>query len=221
MRNKFILSGGQSAKLETAIDRNGGATTDVEWLCAGQNFGAVMSLARGEAELVLKARPVAPVAVINPIVRVNRSVRPIYPDFLNQDHINQPEFIALEKSGPAEFDASRLRQWLHPKQKRGKVHGNIIHAALINKKNLIDSCLGFADLLGIQAKGLEFYRRYFKGKTVFGWRLVVPHLGGSLRVPVLVESDGEVVLCWYWLGSGGGFDVVCPALRFPKQPLSP
>ncbi len=57
MRDKFTLSGGQSAKLEIAIDRNYGSTVDVEWLCSGENFKQVSSLARGEAELIIKPRP--------------------------------------------------------------------------------------------------------------------------------------------------------------------
>ena len=58
MRDKFTLSGGQSAKLEIAIERNKGETTDVEWLCAGDNFGSVIQLARGLAELIIKIKSV-------------------------------------------------------------------------------------------------------------------------------------------------------------------
>lgn len=213
MRDKFTLSGGQSAKIEIAIGRNEGATTDVEWLCAGSNFKSVMSLARGEAELVLKPKPGPSGEVpIDPIVCIDRSVRPMYPNFLNQEYIGKPDFIALEKLGPAKFDASKLRQWLHSKQKKGGVvRGEVIHAELIKKK-LIPSCLGLADLLGIQAKGVEFFRQHFKGKAVFGWRSVVPNRVGDLDVPYLVESDGGMVLLWDSLVYDWG--ATSPALRF-------
>lgn len=151
------------------------------------------------------------VTVIDPIVRIAHAVRPSYPDFLNQEYINTPEFVALEKMGPPEFDASKLRQWLHPRQKKYVIPGTVIHAFLL-KKQMLPSCVGFVDLLGIQVKGLELFRQHFKGKMVFGWRSVVPSHVGRLCVPDLVERGGEVVLGWLWLGSDWYADD--PALRF-------
>lgn len=209
--SEFILGQGLGHELEMAIGRTGGETSDVQWLRTGNNFENVVLLARGRAKLV--QREESERQMVDPIVRVDRSVRPVYPDFLNQKYINKPDFIALENTGPPEFDASKLRQWLHPKQKKGLVRGDIIHAEL-TKKKLIPSCLGFADLLGIQAKGIEFFQQHLKGKTVVGWRSVVPNRGGSLRVPYLVEHGGRVVLDWYWLGFG--WDAAGPAFRFAR-----
>ncbi len=215
--SEFMLGQGLGHELEMAIGRTGGITADVQWLRTGSNFENVRLLARGEAELVLKPKPVvAGAIIIDPIVRVDRSIRPVYPDFLNQEYLKKSEFIALERLGPSEFDASRLRKWWHPKQKKGRVLGDVIHDVLV-KKNLLSSCLGFADLLGIKAKGIEFFRQHFKGQAVFGWRSVVPNRDGYFLVPCLVERGGAVVQRWLWLGHG--FGAAGPALRFAKLDL--
>ncbi|TSC83433.1 MAG: hypothetical protein G01um101417_606 [Parcubacteria group bacterium Gr01-1014_17] len=215
MSNEFILGQALGHELEMAIGRTDGTVTDVHWLRTGSNFENVILLARNRAKLVRleESNPST-----DTVVRVDRSVRPVYPDFLNQEFINTPKFIALEKLGPPEFDASKLHQWLHPKQKKKAVLGNVIHELLLWKQ-LIPSCLGYADLLGIQAKGIVFFRQHFKGKTVFGWRSVVPHRDGDLRVPYLVGIGGGVVLYWDWLGHDWGANY--PALRFASFDLRP
>ena len=42
-------------------------------------------------------------------IHVDRSVRPAYPDWANQKWINSKEFIALEATGPADYDPSSLK----------------------------------------------------------------------------------------------------------------
>ena len=59
MDGQFILTQGAGQKLEFAINRNGGGIDDIEWLSAGDNFKTVMMLARGEAEVAVKAKTVA------------------------------------------------------------------------------------------------------------------------------------------------------------------
>lgn len=178
------------------------------------NFENVILLARGQAKLVRLAENKPP--TIDPIVRIDRSVRPVYLDFLNQEYINTPEFIALEKLGPAEFDASKLRKWWHPQQKKKFVVGDVI-LAFLKEKEMIPSCLGYADLMGIQSKGIEFFRQHFNRQAVFGWRSVVPNRGGGLRVPYLVLRGGRVVRNWRWLGYD--FGAARPALRFARLAL--
>lgn len=211
--SEFILKQAAGQKLEFAVNRNGGGTLEMEWLSEGENFKSVSLLARGKAELVLKPKPLVVEVQIDPIVRVDRSVRPVYPDFLDQEYINKPEFVALEKLGPAEFDASRLRKWLHPKQRNKVVTGDVILAFLTEKK-MLPSCLGFADLLGIQAKGIEFFRQHFASKAGFGWRSVVPGRDGHLLVPCLVGFGGGAVLFWFWLDVD--WVASSPALRFAR-----
>lgn len=140
------------------------------------------------------------------IIRVDRSVRPSYPDWMKD--ILHPE---LELSGPAEFDLSKVEQWLHDGQKGGKwIKGEKLYEHL-KGNDMLDSCFNLADLLAIQTQGLETFRRFFKGKAVFGWKSIVRSRLGSLSVPCLIGGGSEVVLGWDWLDNGwsGSF----PALR--------
>ena len=193
MNSEFVLTQGAGQKLEFAVNRNGGSTTDVDWLSAGENFKSVMLLANGEAELVLKVKPVElkAEAPLDPIIRINRSVQPAYPDWVKE--ALHPE---MEKTSPSEFDAAKLEQWLHDGQKDGKwVKGQVIYEFLKNN-NMLESCLGLADLLAIQARGITFFRQHFADKAVFGWKWVVQDRCGSLNVPYLYEFGGKVVLDW-------------------------
>jgi hypothetical protein len=145
--------------------------------------------------------------VIDPIIRVDRSICPSYPDWMKK--VMHPE---LEKVGPTEYDASALEQWLHDGQKGGKwVEGNKIYQHLKDTDTL-KTCLRLRDLEEIQKKGVAFFRKYFKGKAVFGWAGIVRNRNGHLDVPYLYEVVGKVVLCWVYLDYRWGGDN--PALRF-------
>src|ERR1700722_11534777 len=52
--------------------------------------------------------PPTPEPPLDTIVRVDRSVRPVYPDFVKT--VMHPE---LEKVGPAEYDLATVDLWLH------------------------------------------------------------------------------------------------------------
>jgi len=145
------------------------------------------------------------VAPLHGSVYVDHSIRPIYPDWVKE--VLYPE---LESTGPSEFDAGKLEQWLHEEQKTGYVTGKTIHQYL-KDNDMIKDCLGLRDLEEIQKKGITFFRKYFKGKYVFGWKAVVRDRDGHLRVPCLYESDGVVSLNWRWLGSD--WSSFYPALR--------
>lgn len=210
--SNLMLDVDQAGELKAAFRRGKWTNGEIKQACQGNFLSEVRQVVLGRMVIALaEAKTGAEVVVIDPIVRVDRSIRPVYPDFLNQEYINKPDFIALEKLGPPEFDASRLRKWWHPRQKKKVVTGNVINRFLTEKK-MLPSCLGFADLLGIQAKGIEFLQQHFEGKAVFGWRSVVPGRGGSLRVPYLVGHGGRVVLDWRWFGSA--WDASDRALRF-------
>ncbi|MBI2476403.1 MAG: hypothetical protein HYV67_04150 [Candidatus Taylorbacteria bacterium] len=212
--SNLMLDVDQAGELKAAFRRGGWTNSEIKQACQGRFLSDVRGILLGKARIVtLKTDDTSETVIIDPIVRIDRSVRPVYPDFLDQEYLNKPEFIALEKLGPPEFDASRLRKWWHPKQKRKVIKGTVIHNFLVEKM-MLPSCLGFVELLGIQAKGIEFFHRHFKGQVVFGWRSVVPFCGGDLRAPYLVEDDGEMVLYWRWLG--GDFDATYPALRFAR-----
>ena len=141
------------------------------------------------------------------IIRVDRSVRPTYPDWARI--VMHPE---LENLGPVEFDAAKLELWLHEGQKDGKwVNGQVIYEYLKEKK-MLENCLGLSDLIEIQAKGIDFFRRHFASKAVFAWKSVVRRRRGFLNVPCLYEHGDKVVLHWDWLVDV--WDVINPALRF-------
>ena len=144
---------------------------------------------------------------LDTIIRVDRSVRPSYPDWARL--VMNPE---LENTGPAEYDLATVDQWLHDGQKNGGyMRGQALYDHL-KSNGLLDSCLGLADGMEIKAKGIAVFRKFFKGNAVFLWRSVVRRSDGSLRVPCLYEGGGELVLFWYWLDNywrGNG-----PALRF-------
>jgi hypothetical protein len=201
---EFILGQGPGHKLETAIGRNDGDATHVEWLSSGTNFNSVILLATGQAELVMKLKP-AP-EVLDPIVSVDRTAELVYPDYLK---VLYPE---LRNIGPAEYDGTKLGQFLSPDQMKRRVTGDQIHEHL-KSNNMLESCLGLEDLNAIQKKGIAFFRANFKHKAVFGWRSIVVQLGvGYLRVPCLCEHGGGVVLSWVWLGDN--FSLHDPALHF-------
>ena len=171
----------------------------------------VLLFLRGEAELVIKPKPASvPEVEIDPIIRVDRSIRPSYPHWVKM--VMHPE---LEDKGPAEYDISVVEQWLHDGQKDGKrVKGNEIYDHL-KKTDTLKICLGLRDLEEIQKKGITFFRKHFKGKAVFGWAGIVRDSGGHLLVPDLYEDDDEVVLSWYW--TDGDWDDYRPALRFANS----
>lgn len=131
----------------------------------------------------------------DPIILVDRSIHPQYPDFV--DEAKYPE---LELNGPAEFDVRKLERYLHPKQVDGYVTGNEILAELIAKE-MLKWCLGVTDLQAIQARGVGFFRKHFNGKAVFGWKSVILSHDGRLYVPYLYENGDKVVLGWHQLGN--------------------
>lgn len=145
---------------------------------------------------------------VGEIICVNRKVRPVYPDW-----VDKPMHPELEKVGPADFDMSDVEQWLHDGQKTGVVKGQVIYDHL-KTNDMLKTCFGVQELQTIQGKGIEFFRKHFAGKAVFGWRSVVLHRGGRLYVPCLIEYGFEVKLYWDWLDSDWyDYD---PALRFRK-----
>ena len=211
MNSTFAMSQGAGQKLEFAFQRNDGTTADLDWLSAGDNVKSVSLLARGEAELVIKTKPaLEPEVQIDPIIRVDRSIRPTYPDWVKT--VMHPE---LEPLGPAEYDISQVKQWLHDGQKDGEwIEGNNIYSHL-KETDTLKICLGLRDLEEIQKKDVAFFRKHFGGKLVFGWSGVVRDRLRRLRVPCLDEGGDEVVLDWYWLGSYLGDDN--PALRLASS----
>ena len=149
-----------------------------------------------------------PEPVLDFIVRVDRSVKPSYPDWFKK--LEHPE---LELAGPAEYDLNTVSQWLHDDQKNGSVQGNTIYKHL-QKGDALATCLNLQDGLAIQQKGIAVFRKLFAGKAVFLWGSVVQGRNGDLDVPYLYGSGGKVVVYWVWLDDY--WHSSNPALRFGK-----
>ncbi len=155
--------------------------------------------------------------IMNTIIRVDRSVRPGYPDFLLK--VMDPE---LESAGPAEYDLVNVELWLHDNQKGGKwiTLGEIYN--YLKSNDLLKSCLGLADGIEIQKRGLATFRSLLgnsgKIKSVNLWRSVIEGLGvdqtSNFYVPYLFELDDKIILDWSCLKNGVKGGVA--ALRFPS-----
>lgn len=137
------------------------------------------------------------------IISVNRTTPLPHPEWVK-------DALYDESVGPAEIDPSKAELWLHDDQKTGVVTGTAIHNYLGEKK-MIEGCYGLRELLAIQAKGITYFHKHFKGKVVFGWKGTVRHRDGNLLVPYLYVGGGKVVLRWDWLGRG--WRASSPALR--------
>lgn len=92
----------------------------------------------------------------------------------------------------------RTELWFHEGQKGNRcMRGRVIYAYLQDIR-LMASCVDLAELEAIKAKGIDFFRKHFAGKAIFGWRGIqdgcVPYLD-------LLEDGGKVLLNWRWVGS--------------------
>lgn len=146
-------------------------------------------------------------APLDTIIRVDRSVRPVYPDWAKV--VMHPE---LEAVGPAEYDLAKVELYLHDEQKDGKwMKGTKLYDHL-KETDSLKNCLGLHDALEIQKKGIKVFRKLFGGKAVFCWKSVVRSRDGDLFVPCVCVGGSLVVVSWDWLGHGW-YDVD-PAARF-------
>lgn len=138
----------------------------------------------------------------DPIICVDRSIRPEYPDF-----VKEVKHQDLELAGSAEFDVRKLRSYLHSKQKNGYVVGNEIYEELLAKE-MLEDCLNLSDIRAIQVRGIGFFRKHFAGKHLSAWASVVLFFRGTLHVPYLYENGDEVKLDWAWIDCY--FDSIAP-----------
>lgn len=130
---------------------------------------------------------------IGEIIRIDRKICPVYPDW-----VEKPMHPELEAIGPREYSLGDVEQWLHEKQKTGVARGNEIYEHLKSADDLKNH-LDLRDLQAIQKLGIEVFRKHFAGKAVFAWKSVVLDRDGCLRVPYLLGSGGTVGLLWGWL----------------------
>lgn len=148
---------------------------------------------------------------LNTIIRVNRSVRPTYPDFMEK-----VIHLELECTGPAEYDlATAVSLWLHDGQKGSSTtKGKVIYDHL-KGHHMLRSCLSLQDALEIREKGVTVFRKVFGDNDVNFWKSVVRILDyHQLFVPCLCVFGDEVKLSWNDLDDEWRHDM--PAVRFDK-----
>jgi hypothetical protein len=143
---------------------------------------------------------------ISPIVIVSRLIYPVYPGWAKL--VLHPE---LENKGPAGFDVTRLVLWLHDYQKNELPSGGVIYEQL-KKTDTLKTCLGLRDLEEIKKKGIAFFKKYLKGKTIFAWKSVVLNNYSLKIVPCIYECGSKVIIDWRTLGSSWNSND--PAARF-------
>lgn len=139
------------------------------------------------------------------LVRVDRSICPVYPDWVMGAVSSKNE-----QSGPDQFDPSALKEeYLFNMQGSGKsARGYVVHRYLV-RQDLIDSCLNLQDLLAIQERGSGFFRKHFFRKAVIAWKSVVRDRGGAYRVPFLIDGFGMTRIDWDPLRE------ICYSSRYP------
>lgn len=188
-----------SAAVLRALPRNIDPGTALKWASNGKDLARVLRSALcspGDSSLDFT-------------IHVDRSVSTC-PEWAKE--LMHPE---LELIGPVEYNPQdTVELWLHDDQKNGFTTGHNIYQHL-KATDALGSCLGLADLLAIQQKGITVFRELFKGKAVFAWKSVARYRDGYLSVPYLYGFDDEVVLLWNWLGRD--WDSGNPALRFRKS----
>src|SRR3989344_3499982 len=157
----------------------------------------------GDEVIDLKPQVVA----CDSIIRIDRSTPSTYPMWVRK--VIHPELGTL---GPAEFDVSKLDQWLHPGQVNGEVAGPVIFTYL-ERAEILSYHLCLRDLKEIKKRGGPFFRRYFRGKAIYGWRSAVEDVHGHVKIPYLVEnSNAQEIQNWGLLA--GNWNAARPALRY-------
>jgi hypothetical protein len=101
--------------------------------------------------------------------------------------------------GPEQYDLAKTVLWLHPGQKKG---GQVSTGIIYDEQRdvgYLSRCLNLQDAKAIQEKGIETFRKFFKGKSLLLWKAVVKPPGGQmLAVPCLSEHCGALLIDWIY-----------------------
>lgn len=209
MSDKFTFgSAGLIHELEMGMARAGDWDPAlVKLLTSGDRLVHVREYLRGRAQFVPIQVEVSVPEELDTIIRVDRSIRPVYPDWVKT--VMHPE---LEPTGLVEYDLSIIDPWLHDGQNNGRSMGGNKLYEYLKEQKMLESCLSLRDGEEIQKKGIAVFRKFFRGKAVFLWKSVVQDRHGYWYVPYLCEYGDQVILDWSCLDyDRRGND---PALRF-------
>lgn len=221
----LMLDVGQAAEIKAALRRecgsNGSSWTNekIKVLTERRGFlGAVLDALEGRAAIV--PHPSMPPChsgkIIDRRIRVNRSVRPVYPDWAATAWTGNDGFMKLEAAGPSKYDLAKVILWRHDLQTDGhEILGEELYQYL-RENQILESCLSLHDGEAIQKKGVDLFRQCFGNKTVLLAKSTLMHrVNCGLDMPCLFEKNDEVVIGWVWLGEPLQHDLY--TLRFPGE----
>lgn len=221
-----MLDVGQAVEIKAALRRECGSdgsswtNEKIKRLTERKGFlGLVLDALEGRATIVPhpSLSTCQPGKIIDRRIRVNRSVRPVYPDWADPAWTdNEENFIKLEVTGPSKYDLADVILWRHDFQVDGhEIPGEDLYQYL-RENQILESCLSLHDGEEIQKKGIALFRQCFGKKTVLLAKSTVMHrVNFGLDMPYLFEKDNEVAMGWIWLGEPLRCDLY--TLRFPGE----
>ncbi len=126
------------------------------------------------------------------IVGIEPPVKLLYPEGWTVVPLN-PE---LEQRYATLFNTEELKTYIHCHQNQG-VEGIHIYEHL-KSHGMLDKCLGIEHLNAMLERGLDFFRRYYFGMRIPGWKSVIVGPNNRVCVPVLAEIEyrDAVVIVW-------------------------
>lgn len=158
----------------------------------------------------------SPEVSLDTIIRVDRSIRPAYPDW-----VTEVENLELEDTGPDEYDFTTVALWQYDRQRRylSLVNGHEVYGYL-KKHSMLENCLSLRDGEEIQKAEYAVFRKFFQGKAVILWKSVVyNNRNGHYSFPYLVGIGGKAEIRWNDLGND--LDEKFFSLHFACQHFGP
>jgi hypothetical protein len=129
---------------------------------------------------------------IDSVLHVDRAVAPAHPEWMKT-----PLHPELELTGPAEYDLkTNMDLSFIAGQGDGKFTGLDAYEHL-KSNNLLDGCLGIADGLAIQERGVKAFSKFFESKdsaVVALWKAVFTDEEGKLCVPLAIPVLSKVAI---------------------------
>jgi len=151
--------------------------------------------------VVAKRAATKPSPELDFTIRVDRPVKPNYPDW-GEMRLVHPE---LELAGPHEYNLQTEVGILHlDESKRRSVSGKEIYK-YISDKGVLTSCLNLQDGVAIQKKGDVMFRSLYANRVIPLWASVIENHDGDWFVPCLVTRlefrSRKVRILWYKVNS--------------------
>jgi hypothetical protein len=161
--------------------------------------------------------------MLTAIVQVDRSVRPIYTDYIRETEFNipGPKYPEFELTGPREFDVTKLRVWLHSRLDQAYPERSICTRNVfkeLQEKNLLRNCLSLADLQAIQARGVDFFKAYLPlDKYLFASKSAFLTGLGRFNVPCIFYNKHENKIALYFVDFYWSWNLKSIILLHAKQ----